>query len=172
MANDDTHTQVVDFTARGVEFAPWPTLVENDELHLGRITFDVGSPIVTYIQERLAYSLPSVSPEQTYSLEATFISASKGRIFRFGFDPIAFRVLDENGLVELWNASASAPRPAQATFRARGHGWAAESFLVFLGEGDLPRYSYFVATSDLCLEVVCDSEPSVFDVGPAVITEV
>ena len=162
---------MLDLTADGVEFAPWSTIVENDDLHLGKVSFDVGSPIVTYCQSGLSYALPPAGPPQHRELEATFVSIDKGTVIRFGFkDVIAFRVLDENGLLELWQASAATPRPAQTTFRARGHAWADESFLVFLDEGLKARYSYFVATGDLCLEVVCYSEPDVAELGPAVIT--
>ncbi|WP_342249554.1 hypothetical protein [Sphingomonas sp. OTU376] len=82
---------------------------------------------------------------------------------------IAFRVLDENGLLDLWHASASTPRPGQTTFRATGHPWSQESFLAFLGAGDCPRFSYFIATSDLCLELVCSADPAVEIVGPALV---
>ena len=115
--------------------------------------------------------LPSSEPPQRQTLEATFVSVTKTAVIRFGFSGvIAFRVLDENGLLELWQASAATPRPAHATFRARGHKWADESFLVFLAEGDAPRFSYFVATRSTCLEVVCYDEPSVSNLGPALVS--
>jgi hypothetical protein len=172
MASDKQGPQNVDITRDGVEFAPWSTCVETDDLHFFRLGFDLGSPLVTDFRRGLSYSLPSVSNPRAHELEATFISIDKGAEIRFAFDDvIAFRVLDENGLLELWEASAITPRPAETTFRARGHAWANESFLVFLGDGESPRFSYLVATSDLCLEVVCSREPKVTEVGPAVITK-
>lgn len=173
MASDyETGPPVLDLTADGVEFAAWSTTVESDDLHLGRLSFDLGSPLVTYIQEGLSYALPPPVSRQHRELEATFISKDKDAVVLFRFDQIiAFRVLDENGLLELWEASSKTPRPAQTTFRARGHAWANESFLVFLGEGLKSRFSYFIATDDWCLEVVCVSEPEVSITEPAVIAK-
>ena len=173
MATDDeTASPVLDLTADGVEFATWPTPVENDDLHLGRLSFDLGSPLVTYIQEGLSYALPPAGWRQDRELEATFISKDKKAVVRFCFDQvIAFRALDENGLLELWDVSSKIPRSARTTFRARGHAWANESFLVFLGEELKSRFSYFIATDDWCLEVVCVSEPEVSITGPAVINK-
>ena len=147
------------------------TEVENDRLFLGKVSFEEAPPLVTLAHEGLALSLPE-SRSQDHLLEATFVSANKKAVIRFGFDGvIAFRVLDEDGLNELWHASAATPRPAHTTFRARGHKWADESVLVFLDVGYEARFSYFVATANLCLEVVCYDEPTVLNVGPAVVTE-
>jgi len=169
--NDDPGPSRLDLTANGVEFAAWPTGVENDDLALGKLSYDLGGRLVT-LPEGRSIGLPSSEKPQRQMLEATFVSITKTAVIRFGFsNVIAFRVLDENGLVELWAASAASPRPTYATFRARGHKWADESFLVFLAEGDLPRFSYFVATDDACLEVVCDDEPTVTDLGPAVVSD-
>jgi hypothetical protein len=51
------------------------------------------------------------------------------------------------------------------------HAWASESVLAFLGNELNPRFSYLVATNDLCLEVVCSPSPEVTEIGPAVITK-
>ena len=170
MTTDETAASIIDLTADGVEFASWSTIVENDDLHLGRLSFDLGSPLVTYVQERLTYALPAADHLQGQELQASYVSKEKGTIIRFGFrDVVAFRVLDEDGLLELWNASSLAPRPAQTTFRARGHAWASESLLVFLSEEQTARFSYFVVTAGWCLEVVCRAEPVVAEVGAAIV---
>ena len=171
MSNNDENAAILDLTARGVEFAEWQTGVENDDLVLARVNFDLGSPLFTLVQEGLTFALPPDGSQRRHLLEATFISVDKRAIVRFGFpDVIAFRVLDEGGLLELWAASSANPRPARSTFRARGHQWASESPLTFLAEGDLPRFSYFVVTDTDCLEVVCINEPSVREIGPALVT--
>jgi hypothetical protein len=172
MTNDKPESSVLDLTADGVEFAPWSTIVENDDLHLGRVSFEIGSPLITFNQEGVSYGLPPAGTPQPYELEATFVSIEKSAVIRFSFnDVIAFRVLDENGLLEVWGASAATPRPAHTTFRARGHAWANESVLVFWDGGNRARYSYFVATMDWCLEVVSYSEPEVAEIGPAIVTK-
>lgn len=149
--------------------SPWPTIVENDDLALGRLHFDLGSPLLSFASGR-SLALPSETPVSQYVLEATFISVEKEAVIRIASnDVIAFRVLDENGLVDLWSASRTKQRSGRATFRATGHKWTDESFLVF-DSGERPRFSYFVATSDLCLELVCLNEPVVEVVGPAAVT--
>lgn len=157
---------------RIVEFAPWQTDVENDRLFLGRLCFEEGSPIVVLVREGVALDLPPSSPIDQ-SLEVDFISVEKCAVIRFGFtDVIAFRVLDESALLELWYASETSPRPARTTFRARGHRWNDESKLAFhQSRGDSPRFSYFVATEDRCLEVVCRDEPVVKNIGTARVTQ-
>lgn len=172
MTDNDGGLPKLDFTAKGVEFSDWKTVVENDVLYLGRLSFEDPSPLVTLFQEGLTLSLRNPDSERTHALEATFISLTRRSEIRFRFNGVvAFRVLDENGLLELWEASVANPRPAQATFRARGHQWTAESMLVFLDVGDEPRFSYFVATDDRCLEVVCREEPDVREIGPAIVAK-
>jgi|GEM_PF-1275881 len=172
MKNDDPNNRELNLTKNGVEFAPWPTIVENDDLHLGKMSFEIASPIVTFNQRGVSYGLPPTATPQHHELEATFISIEKSAVVRFSFnDVVAFRLLDENGLLEIWGASAVTPRPAQTTFRARGHAWADESVLVFWDGGNRSRYSYFVATMDWCLEVVSYSEPNVAQIGPAIVTK-
>jgi hypothetical protein len=159
-------------TPTSVEFAPWSTDVEEDELCLGQLNFDVGAPLITFLQKGVSYSLPQAIPDHNCKLSADFISIRKEEIFRFEFDQvIAFRVLDENGLLELWKASNENPRPAHSTFRARGHTWNRESFLVFDLPGPDTRFSYFVVSMyDYCLEVVSDKEPRLKNIGPALVT--
>lgn len=156
--------------AASIEFAAWPTVIENDELALGSLHFDLGSPLLTFANGK-SLALPSGRPVSRYMLEATFISIEKEAVVRVASnDAIAFRVLDENGLTDLWTASRTKQRSGRATFRATGHKWTDESFLVFLDSGERPRFSYFVATSDLCVELVCLNEPVVEVIGPAVVT--
>ncbi|TXN70475.1 hypothetical protein [Methylobacterium sp. WL6] len=145
-----------------VEFAPWPTQVQNDGLDLVDLAFDPRvPPLPPDLQEG-----PSHPEGGTRAfggtLRATFADPRGGRVARFAFrGVVAFRVLDEHGLLELWDASAKRPRPARTTFRVRGHGWTRESPLVFDKTGDVDPYSHMVATDDLCLEVVCTVKPIV-----------
>lgn len=171
MARNQSSPPTLAHTATGVEFSPWPTEVENDDLWLGRLSFDVGAPLVTFMKNQTSYSLPSSDQTHDHTLQADFVSADKRSVIRFVFHRvIAFRVLDEKGLLELWDASDVNPRPASTTFRARGHKWSEESFLVFLSEGSELRFSYFVATDAHCLEVVCPEDPIVTNMGPALVT--
>lgn len=145
-----------------VQFAPWPTEVQDDSLNLIETVFDMRpSPGLPDAPEE--FTLPeSATRFVRGTLRASFADARGVRVALFEFGGvIAFRVLDENGLQELWDASAARPRPARATFRVRGHGWTRESALVFAAAGSIERYSHMVATDDLCIEVVCSEEPVV-----------
>lgn len=128
-----------DFTAGGVQFAAWATGVENDDLRLISL---------------------SLTTERT--LTAVFFSSDKDRNVRFTFlDARAFRVLDEGGLLQLWAASKTTSRPAETTFRVRGHAWQAESPLAWVHGSDETGFSYLVATDWDCLEVVVSEPPTI-----------
>jgi hypothetical protein len=80
--------------------------------------------------------------------------------YRLVFPAIAaFRLLDESGLLELWQKTAElGGRPGQTTFRVRNHGWSRESILSFQASDG---WSFVIATADECLEVVARSHPSI-----------
>ena len=104
-------------------------------------------------------------------LEAVFLSHEKQAAVRFRFNNAsAFRVLDEAGLLQLWEASSQNPRPAHATFRVRGHAWQDESVLVWIHGADKEHFSYMIATGADCLEVITMDEPQV-QVVPAIVTK-
>jgi len=136
MPEDDN---ILSLTADGVQFAEWKTGVENDEL-----------------------DLVSISLNADHTLTAIFLSLTKQLEVKFEFqDARAFRVLDEGGLLELWAASQERPRPAQTTFRVRGHTWQYESPLAWVHGTAEPYFSYMIATDWDCLEVVSYDAPTV-----------
>jgi hypothetical protein len=142
-----------------VTFAPWDTPVANDGLTLVTLRYGVTPSRIEY--PTLGFALAPIDEEpRRFELEAVFLSREKRAAINFGFSDVsAFRVLDEAGLVELWNASAQTPRPSSATFMVRGHTWQKESELLwFHGEN---RYSFMIATDGECLEVVTSTPPLV-----------
>ena len=135
--NGDTNT--LDLTRDGVQFAKWRTAVQDDAL-----------------------ALRSVGYSDARILTASFTALNRKEDVEFRFpDTWAFRVLDEGALLELWAASSEAPRPAQTTFRVRGHKWQDESFLAWIHGTSEPYFSYMIATDWDCLEVVCHGRPKV-----------
>ena len=122
---------------RDISFARWQTPFENAEVEL----MDVA-----YGEDR--------------SLAFGIRVAGSGTRYRVRFaDVDAFRVLDESGLTELWDATAKAGgRPGGATFRVRNHGWTTESPLVFLSSDG---WSHIVATGDDCIEIAARTEPEI-----------
>jgi hypothetical protein len=158
----------LDLTSQGVEFAPWSTVVENDELLLLNVTYSA-SNYVDFLSEGFRLNHPELSAQDVSVLTARFISKEKKSGVNFRFANVsAFRMLDEHGLMELWQASSENPRPAQSTFQVRGHAWQRESPLVWYMRPGSNYFSYMVATDWECIEVICSSEPTI-EVVPAAI---
>jgi hypothetical protein len=131
----DENNEILDLTADGVVFAEWKTRVENDDLSMVSVNYVV-SDYIQFPQEEIELRCPGTPEWRCCDLEAHFLSREKKAVARFVFkDVLAFRVLDEHGLLELWNASSISPRPAGTTFRVRGHRWQAESELVWIMAG-------------------------------------
>lgn len=159
-------TDVPDNQSGTVEFAPWPTEVQNDNLAFVGIRYG-GYAQVNHRDDEQGIELTLDYARQDCCLEATFISREKKTGVVFSFDGVsAFRVLDEHGLTELWVASAREARPASTTFKVKGHGWQRESELSWIMGGC--EFSYMIATSCDCLEVITDREPTISYV-PAVV---
>lgn len=146
-------------TRQTIEFAEWRTEVENDQLTLVAIRYG-GWAKTDLVQEGISLELAVGQGDTDGDLEATFISLEKRAGVRFAFENVsAFRVLDEHGLVDLWLASDDRPRPANTTFKVKGHKWQRESELSwFMADCE---YSFMIATSLDCLEVVAKREPRV-----------
>jgi hypothetical protein len=144
----------------GIEFARWVTPIENDSIYLVDVTFGDGS-FWTSDSNGRSFEVPPSRPNQGDGVLAIFFSIEQEALYEVRFyDAFTFRVLDEHGLVELWNATAEqGGRPGQATFRVRNHGWHRESELSFIMSG--ADYSYVLASNTTCLEVVTGSEPRV-----------
>jgi hypothetical protein len=159
-------TDAADYQNSTVEFAPWPTEVQNDDLAFVGIRYG-GYTQVSHPEDEFGSELTLDYAPQDCCLEATFISREKKTGVVFSFDGVsAFRVLDEHGLTELWVASGRNARPASTTFKVKGHGWQRESELCWIVGGC--DFSYMVATSCDGLEVVTDREPTISYV-PAVV---
>ena len=152
-----------------IEFAPWPTAVENDELWLVTLRYGDASQKVDFVSDGFSLQLAESAAPESGILEATFLSREKRAAVVFTFtDVSAFRVLDEHGLTDVWLASSKEERPAHTTFKVKGHKWQEESFLTWF----MPscEFSFMIATGWDCLEVVSASEPAI-ELRRAIVTE-
>lgn len=134
------NSNALDLTRDGIVFEAWDTPFANSHLVLESLVFDGGKKI-----------LEAIFCEPASDKRATFIFA----------DCATFRVLDERGLTEIWHASSEKPRPAQTTFKVRGHAWQLESPLEWLWNCDEPYFSYMIATNNECLEAIAPKPPAV-----------
>jgi hypothetical protein len=154
-----------------VEFAPWSTPIENDRLQLVEVVYGGTGLLIDLPPENLRVEVPAGRDEALPTLSARFLSLDKLKIYQIScWKPSAFRVLDEHGLTELWEAGGEQEsKRGNSTFRVRNHLWNRESMLSFamVGEG---AYSYLIATDWDCLEIVTHDPPSVELVGDAVVS--
>lgn len=83
-----------------------------------------------------------------------------GSIYRVSFEHVsAFRVLDEHGLLEIWQKTDEmGGRPGSTTFRVRNHLWTRESPISFLASDG---WSYIAASDDYCIEAVAEGMPTI-----------
>ncbi len=154
-----------------VEFAPWPTPVENHRLELVDLRYRGRGAVVELPPEQLRLEVhPGREPDGP-ELTADFLNLDTQEVLRVSVSScIAFRVLDEHGLTELWAAThEQGARPGNTTFKVRNHGWASESELSFF-HGASDGFSYLIATAWACLEIICDEAPQVTTIGTAMVS--
>ena len=91
-------------------------------------------------------------------------AAGNGALFLVRFENVyAFRVLDEHGLLNIWEKTKQfGGRPAQTTFKARNSLWTMESPVSFLNSDG---WSFILATGWDCVEIVTRSEPTIIVQG-------
>lgn len=121
-------------------FGFWQTPFENSDIELLHVEYMQGG--------KLTIRIRAENPQASY---------------RVAFERIAaFRVLDEHGLLQLWEKTTElGTRPALRTFMARNHLWTKESPITFLmSEG----WSYFIVSHFECVEIVSSVAPSITEI--------
>ncbi|HAJ90599.1 MAG TPA: hypothetical protein DCM27_06255 [Rhodospirillaceae bacterium] len=74
----------------------------------------------------------------------------------------AYRVLDEHGLGELWNAAQCAGIKLNTAFRVSHHGWHTESPLSFIfGAYEGVEGSFMLKSDWECVEIICAYAPHI-----------
>ncbi|WP_154674637.1 hypothetical protein [Mesorhizobium erdmanii] len=118
-------------------FQPWKTPFENSDIELVDVAYSEGRALIFRVRAH-----------------------ESGSIYRVCFEHVsAFRVLDEHGLLELWEKTReSGGRPARTTFQVRNHLWTKESTISFVTSDG---WSYVVASHFDCVEVVTANLPSI-----------
>jgi hypothetical protein len=143
-----------------IEFAPWETPFQNGNLVVIEVRYLDGAFNYADLEAKFSASA-STLPENEGLLLRVF-HREKCAIYTLFFSrPGAFRVLDEHGLLQLWQAtSEQGGRPAHSTFRVRHHAWSEESpvsFFFYAQDG----WSYVIATGDTCVEVLSPAAPDI-----------
>lgn len=140
-------------------FQEWKTLFADDELVIMQVNYlsgELNTSRRTKDDKWITYT-KSALYEDSNDLSITLFSFEKEAIYQVNFHRIlAYRLLDEHGLCELWSAG---DRPITSTFRVGGHGWSKESELSFIMAGT--NYSYVIATYFDCVEIISSQEPEI-----------
>lgn len=142
-----------------IEFEAWDSEISDDELHVMQVQYLRGElqfGARTGDNEWTSYRRPAAT-DLPSDLRILLFSVTKESVYTVDFYGVsAFRVLDEHGLVEIWNAGQ---RPNSAMFRVGGHGWTKESELSFLMAGQ--TYSWMIVTENDCVEVISGNIPKI-----------
>lgn len=151
-----------------VEFADWSTPFRHGNIHIISVEYGTGPHEVVYREPDKTYRLNSDQPEDAPALKAKILDTESNLLYEIAFPSIlAFRVLDEHGLMELWGADTYEPKKLGATFLVRKHLWPKESPVTFTCGMD-GEWSYMIATDDDCLEIVSAAVPIIQSLGEVV----
>ena len=154
-----------------VEFSDWETPFQNDEISILGVQYLGGGLDMKDYRAGFGFAAEDRWDMAGYELivhlcswrrDEPWSASSTAKIYALSFKWIGgFRVLDEVGLLELWEATAkSGGRPAHSTFRVRNHLWSRESPVPFLAVAS-DGWSFVVASGWDCIEVIARMEPEI-----------
>lgn len=151
-----------------IEFADWNTPFRHGTLHIVSVEYGTGACEIVCHRPYQTYRLNSDQPENAPALKARVLDTESNLLYEISFASIlGFRLLDEHGLLELWDTDAYKARKPGGTFLVRNHSWHKESPLTFACGMD-GEWSYMLATDNDCVEVVSAAEPAVRSLGEVI----
>ena len=138
-----------------MEFDTWATPFSEGEIHIVDLHWGARDWWIEYADGK-RYETKAPFESENEALLVSIFHRESETVYLVTFEyPIAFRLLDEHGLVEVW---AEKQTPANC-LKVKGHGWSKESAISFaMGEDG---WSHIIATGDECVEVVCSASPKV-----------
>ncbi|WP_260483769.1 hypothetical protein [Sphingomicrobium flavum] len=160
-----------------MEIVAWSTVIEDDtSLVLVKLGFGYsfgeasGDDFAVQMADGTRYDLKDRDILRSAPLQAEFISTDKRRVYRVSVaQPEAFRVLDEQGLLDFWQNR----KDVKMTFKVRAHAWSQESFLAFQNYSATEPgiFSFVIATQEWCLEILSGEEPLIEDMGEPIVQQ-
>ena len=144
-----------------IEFDAWETPFVDGDLAIMEVRYGNGGLDEKYIKEKIGFRVPEKYSVGYEDLVVRLFHKEEMAVYSLMFKDVAgFRVLDENGLLQLWDEmNKQSSRFAKSTFRVRNHLWMTESPLAFLGAKD--SWSFVIATDTTCVEVICLEAPDI-----------
>lgn len=139
-----------------MEFSNWSTPFEEGDVWLVDLSW--GTEVWTLEKaDGRKYEISGSNKHKNNELVARVFHENSETLYEVAYENVnGFRNLDEHGLTDIWNSD----HPDSNTFKIKGHGWHKESPLTFF-MGNSDEWSHLIITGDECLEVICQSPPTV-----------
>jgi hypothetical protein len=131
-----------------IEFAEWDTPFKVGKLDIFDVQYGNGGIHREDAVAGLSFDVPPRADRNPLDLFIRLLHVETRSVYSLLFRQVgAFRVLDEHGLLQIWEAR-SAEHPGAMTFKVRGEAWPTESPISFLATDG---WSFMIATEDTCV---------------------
>ena len=139
-----------------MEIKNWETPFGSGELHIVSTHWGTRDWYVEY-PDKKRYEIDNSFHSKDTELTITIFHVDTESVFEVTFDYIgAYRLLDEHGLMELWESG----KVNSNCFMVKDHAWSKESVLSFF-QCTTDGWSYLIASGNECIEVLSLSEPKI-----------
>lgn len=147
-------------TMEKIQFEEWKTPFEEGDLSILDLHWENDS-FFYQTRDRKVVRLERNLLNKEIELQVHIIDLSTEFVYEINFFKVnGFRLLDEHGLLEIWEARDRKGINLNATFKVRNHLWSKESPLTFF-HGNSGEWSHLISTENECLEVVCIEAPTI-----------
>ena len=144
-----------------LEIKDWDTPFEKGSIHITAIKWGIPDFWVENNQTGKRIIAPNVVQLEDSGLYAYILHEDTLSLYEVIYRNVqGFRLLDEGGLLELWEFAKKTKRNLCNTFKVRNYLWSKESPLIFF-HGNSDEYSHLISTDNECLEVVCQERPEI-----------
>jgi len=142
------------------EIKIWETPFKDGDIEIISTIWGDGSLDAGYCDKRDTYSLePTIN--HLYELSIEVFHRQTNSIYGVFFESIsAFRMLDENGLLEIWEARDTQSIEFSNTYYIKDHQWSKESFISFY-QSYQHEWSFLLATDFMCVEILSSDHPKI-----------
>ena len=144
----------------GVTFSSWQTPFSDAKIEIIDLCFGNGG-VDSQIDEHGSFKKDAERSIGMSDLSVRVLVYETREVCQLHYkDVFAFRVVDEGGLNEIWQAtSEQGGRPGETTFRVAGHTWSKENEFGFANVSE--QGAFMLATDWDCLEVLCIEPPEI-----------
>jgi len=143
-----------------IQFEEWKTPFSDGDLQIIDLHWGDGS-FSCRTKEGKEFKLEQNPLFKNVELQTHILNLNDGCLYKINYSQVnGFRMLDEHGLLEIWEKRDEQAIKLKSTFKVKNHLWSKESPLTFF-MADSNEWSHVVSTDSECLEVVCGDIPSI-----------